>query len=168
MHALAYRNIVLWRHAEALPLNKQLASDLDRPLSKKGQEQAKKVATWLNSHLPNNTIILSSTALRAKQTTQTFSSDFITMDSLNPGASLKTVIETLNHLSTNQDDPSKLLLIGHQPWLGMLAEHLLHVNKLDPTDADGLNIKKGAAWWFKQSTTDQAFDLFSLQTPSLL
>lgn len=158
-----YRNILLWRHAEALPLSDDVAADIDRPLSKKGHQQAQKIASWLSHHLPNNTLIVSSTALRAKQTAQALSNDFTTFDTLAPGASLKAVLKTINDISANHQGRLDLLIVGHQPWLGELAAHLLRLNQSE------INIKKGAVWWFKGSTiaTGPTYNLYSLQTPSL-
>lgn len=164
MPTSTYRNILLWRHAEALPLSEDVNADIDRPLSKKGHLQAQKIASWLSKHLPNNTLLVSSTALRAKQTVQALSDDFITFDTLAPGASLKTVLKTISDISANHQGRLDLLVVGHQPWLGELAAHLLRLNQSE------INIKKGAVWWFKESAegTDPAYNLFCLQTPRLL
>ncbi len=168
MLALTYRNILLWRHADALPFDAEITEDNDRPLSRKGHLQAKKMANWLNNHLPKHTLIVSSTAVRAKQTAQALSHDFILSDRIAPGASLEVVLKTLYDLSMHHQSKSDLLVIGHQPWLGELAGHLLDATQSEPITA--LNIKKGAIWWFKNSTvaTAPAYNLLCLQTPRLL
>jgi len=168
MLALSYRNIVLWRHADALPLNAEMTEDSDRPLSRKGHLQAKKVANWLATHLPKHTLIVSSTAVRAKQTAQALSHNIIISHRIAPGASLEVVLKTLDDLSMQHQDQSDLLIVGHQPWLGELATYLLDANQSQPISA--LNIKKGAVWWFKISTitTDPTYNLYCLQTPRLL
>lgn len=159
-----YRNILLWRHADALPLSDDVPVDIDRPLSKKGHNQAQKIANWLTNHLPKNTLMIASTALRSKQTVQAFSDDFIVYDTLAPGASLETVLKTINDLSTNHQGRLDLLIIGHQPWLGELAAQLLDLNQSE------MNIKKGSLWWFKasKSVADPTYNLFCVQTPRLL
>lgn len=167
MLAPAYQNVLLWRHADALALNERIHRDHDRPLSKKGLKQAKKVAHWLNEHLPNKTIILSSSAVRAKQTTQALTHDFITLDSLAPGVSYSSVIIAINDFSDQSQERLDLLVVGHQPWLGRLACYLLN----EPTQPHDIEIKKGALWWVKRSaTTDEntPFKLLTIQTPSLL
>jgi phosphohistidine phosphatase len=167
MFAFTYRNILLWRHADALPLNAEFTEDSDRPLSSKGHLQAKKVANWLATHLSKHTLIVSSSAVRAKQTAQLLSHDIIISEHIVPGASLEAVLKTLDDLSMQNQGQSDLLIVGHQPWLGELAAYLLDIKQSQPTGA--LNIKKGAVWWFKISTTtDSTYNLYCLQTPRLL
>lgn len=164
MQTPVYRNLLLWRHADALPLSAEIKTDLNRPLSKKGHLQAQKMAGWLNKHLPNDTLFISSAALRAKQTLQALSDQFVVLNTLNPGATLETIVKTLNNLPTNQQDKLDILIVGHQPWLGELAGFLL---KLDPSE---MHIKKGTLWWFKNATTatNPTYHLYCLQTPRLL
>ena len=56
--------LILWRHAEA----EDGYPDLERALTEKGHEQAKKMADWLKSRLPKDTQVLVSPAKRAQQT----------------------------------------------------------------------------------------------------
>ena len=65
---ISCRNIILWRHAEAMDALD--SDDMARPLTNKGQRQAKRIAYWLKQHLPEDTLMLSSAALRAFQTAQ--------------------------------------------------------------------------------------------------
>jgi len=46
------QNIILWRHADAENLVSEEELDMNRALSAKGEEQAKKIASWLKQHLP--------------------------------------------------------------------------------------------------------------------
>jgi len=51
--AIIFNNILLWRHAEAMPAEDQSnQNDMTRELTKKGQRQAKQRARWLKRHLP--------------------------------------------------------------------------------------------------------------------
>lgn len=161
----AYKNIMLWRHADALPIGGNIRDDLSRPLSKKGQQQAKVMAAWLERHLPKETIIISSNALRSQQTATALTSDFILTNAINPGASLEQVLETIHGLSDDNQKASNLMIVGHQPWLGQLAAYLFNPE----TGSQSLGIKKAALWWFKRTTNrpDHTFDLISVQTPSL-
>ncbi|MFV1922673.1 MAG: SixA phosphatase family protein [Methylotenera sp.] len=161
-----YKNIMLWRHADALPIGNNIPDDISRPLSKKGRQQAKTMAAWLKRYLPKDTIIISSHALRSKQTAIALTNDFVLSDSIAPGASLEKVIESINSLSDGNKSESNLLIVGHQPWLGQLAACLLN----PIPDAKSLNIKKAAVWWFKrvENQSANAFDLITVQTPSLL
>lgn len=164
MQTPAYRNLMLWRHADALPLSTEVTVDLNRPLSKKGHLQAEKMAGWLNKHLPSDTLLISSAALRAKQTLQALSDQFVVLNTLNPDATLEMTVKTLIDLPTNHQDKLNILIVGHQPWLGELAGFLL---ELKPSE---MHIKKGALWWFKNATTatNPTYHLYCLQTPRLL
>ena len=49
-------DLILWRHAEAEDV-RHGGSDLDRGLTAKGERQAKRMACWLDQHLPDSTRI---------------------------------------------------------------------------------------------------------------
>ena len=61
-------DLILWRHAEAGDRLDDPQADLERPLSPKGERQARRVADWLNQFLPDSARVLSSPALRCLQT----------------------------------------------------------------------------------------------------
>ena len=170
MKDLNYRNIILWRHADAEPLAELEDQDSARPLSKKGLKQAEKMADWLLNNMPKNTVIISGNAIRAKQTAQALKREYIVYASLAPGATLETVLDTLGNLPKNNLPCESLLVIGHQPWLGLLAAQLLNLPQLLPKNAKEISIKKGAVWWFKQPILqkNQPFKLHAVQAPSLL
>lgn len=163
---IAYKNIMLWRHADALAIGDNIPDDISRPLSKKGRQQAKTMAAWLKRYLPKDTIIISSNAVRSKQTAQALTNDFQISDELGPSATLLDVLETINSFWSSNHTETNLLIIGHQPWLGQLADYLLNTMPA----AEGLQIKKAALWWFKRLTSQPSgtFDLITVQTPSLL
>ena len=56
--------LILWRHAEA----EDGIPDAKRPLTERGQKQARKMAKWLRKRLPEDTRIIVSPALRCRQT----------------------------------------------------------------------------------------------------
>ena len=163
-------NIILWRHAEAVVASDDtLQSDMARALTPKGQRQAKLMARWLKTHLPENSLLLSSAALRAFQTAQALNdratyAKINVHPALNPTASLREILDYLASFSSK----SNLLLVGHQPLLGRLAGHLLGLEVSD------LNIKKGAIWWLrlesKSANLNQPlrYEIVSVQTPSLV
>ncbi len=162
-------NIILWRHAEAVLANDDsLQSDMARALTPKGQRQAKRIARWLKPHLPENSLLLSSAALRAFQTAQALNNSKCTQinvqSALNPTASLREILDCLASFSSK----SNLLLVGHQPLLGRVAGHLLGLQVSD------LNIKKGAIWWLRLESNPAnlsqptRYEIVSVQTPSLV
>ncbi len=60
-------DLILWRHAQAVDADDHI-DDLKRPLTREGEEQAKEMAVWLRRHLPADTRVLVSPALRTRQT----------------------------------------------------------------------------------------------------
>ncbi len=174
-----FDNIIIWRHAEAASADFELGEqDNARQLTPKGRNQAKRMARWLEVHLPKNTVLLSSPALRAVQTAQALPYKTQLENALKPGASL---FEVLNAFTPYQQNEN-ILIVGHQPWLGELVAYLLTQTTTDIADfqslsiqslgIQSLSIKKSAVCWLRRHSTEtsqQAFyKLHSLQTPSLL
>jgi len=113
-------DLVLWRHAEAFePAGS--AADLERALTPKGERQAAAVAAWLQQHLPRATRVLASPARRAQQTAAAFGQRFATVPALAPGGS----VEALLAAARWPDARGAVLVVGHQPTLGMAAAFLM-------------------------------------------
>lgn len=125
--------LILWRHAEA----EDGMPDQERQLTAKGMRQAKKMAAFLRSHLPNNTRILVSPAVRAQQTAQALTEKYDIEPVIAPGASSQEVIKAAGWPANK----SNVLMIGHQPYLGEAVALLLTDSQAD------FSIKKGAVWW---------------------
>ena len=176
-------DIILWRHAQAEKLfdgDDIVKSDLQRALTKKGQRQAADMAMWLKPQLPKATILQCSPALRAFQTAEALqhvnrSCKINIHQALKPGASLNMVLASIAQINWCDS----LVLVGHQPWLGQLAAHLLGISM--PGQLKDLPIKKGAIWWLRldkglDKTLDKAreeavsahYIIHTVQTPSLL
>lgn len=175
---LHFDNIIVWRHAEAEVANLDLdENDEVRQLTHKGHTHAKHMARWLKKHLPDETILICSPALRALQTAEVLDYKIQLQDGLKPSASLADVLSVLGKAQDqlNQHSPKKpqknILIVGHQPWLGQLVSYLINH---DANSADSLSIKKGAAWWLRLNSAEpttvshQQYKLFTIQTPSLL
>ena len=131
-------DLILWRHAEAFELPEG-ADDLDRALTAKGERQAHRMADWLNRRLAHTTRVLVSPARRAQQTAKALDRPFKTLPALAPDGSG----EALLLAARWPDGPEPVLVIGHQPTLGLVAAHLL----ADVPQAWA--IKKGAVWWLR-------------------
>ena len=172
-------HIILWRHAEAEELfdgNDMLQRDMQRALTQKGQRQAADMAKWLKPQLPKASILQCSPALRAFQTAEAIqdvgkSCKININQALKPDASLNTVLANIAQFNSCKC----LVLVGHQPWLGQLAAHLLGISMAG--HAKDLPIKKGAIWWLRlNKTLDKAreeavsarYIMHTVQTPSLL
>jgi phosphohistidine phosphatase len=131
-------DLILWRHAEAVE-SADAAGDLERPLTSRGERQAARMAAWLNQQLPATTRILASPARRTQQTALALERKFRTVPALAPDASVTALLEAARWPSAKEP----VLVIGHQPTLGLVAAKLL-------TGAShALAVKKGAVWWLR-------------------
>lgn len=148
--------LILWRHAEA----EDGLDDLDRPLTTKGQKQAKKMAAWLNERLPPESRVLSSPAVRARQTAKALNRSFEIVSSISPGASWEAVLDAAGWPGS---DAECVLIAGHQPTLGEVAARL--------TGTEGsLSIRKAAVWWFssRKGPSGSEVVLRAVMAPDLL
>lgn len=108
------KTLILIRHAKSswdAPLN-----DKDRPLSKRGINDAHLVATEAEKHLPNSYVVWSSTAQRAKNTAYVFAETLsIPLDTVNFRDDLYTfdakALAKVVKSCDNQFD--NLILFGH-------------------------------------------------------
>ena len=126
-------DLVLWRHCEA----DAGEPDLGRRLTSKGLKQAERMAEWLERHLPDTCRILVSPADRAQQTASALPRKFRTVPELAPGATVAAVLAAANW----PDSREPVLIVGHQPTLGMVASFLLSGEEAY------WSVRKGAVWW---------------------
>jgi len=131
-------DLILWRHAEALEM-REVQDDLDRALTTKGERQAQRVANWLNQQLPASTRVLVSPARRAQQTATALERKFKTVPALAPDAT----VEGLLHAVRWPDAREPVLVVGHQPVLGLAAAYLL------AGQPQAWAVRKGALWWMR-------------------
>ena len=131
-------DLILWRHAEALEM-REVQDDLDRALTSKGERQAQRMAGWLNRQLPASARVLASPARRALQTVAALERKFKTVPALAPEGT----VEGLLHAVRWPDAGEPLLVVGHQPTLGLAAAYLLTGQALPWT------VRKGALWWLR-------------------
>jgi phosphohistidine phosphatase len=117
---------MILRHAEA-GQDPAAASDADRTLTARGRDDAARQGAWMTSSgfRPDRT--LASTALRAVETAQLVSAAWgedaldISWDPALYLASLRRLMLTLAKLPA---DGGRVLLVGHNPGLADLVEHL--------------------------------------------
>jgi phosphohistidine phosphatase len=131
-------DLILWRHAEALEM-REIRDDLDRALTPKGERQAQRVAIWLNRQLPASTRVMVSPARRAQQTAAPLDRKVKTVSSLAPDGT----VEGLLHAVRWPDAREPVLVVGHQPTLGLTAAYLL------AGQPQAWAVRKGAVWWLR-------------------
>jgi phosphohistidine phosphatase len=133
-------DLILWRHCEAEPGE----PDLGRRLTSKGTKQAERMAEWLERHLPDSCRILVSPADRAQQTAMALQRKSRTVPELGPGASVTAALAAANW----PDSREPVMLVGHQPTLGMIASFLLSGEEAY------WSVRKGAVWWLSNRVRD--------------
>ena len=133
------RDLLLWRHADAGESLDDPAADFERQLSARGVRQARRTARWLRRARLPGVGLVSSPAPRARQTAQAFGVPRIE-PRLAPGLTLPEPQELID-LSF----APCVILVGHQPALGLLAGRLL-LPGLAPDEP--VSIRKGAVWHF--------------------
>ena len=133
-------DLILWRHCEA----EAGEPDLGRRLTPKGAKQAERMAEWLERHLPDSCRILVSPADRAQQTAMALQRKSRTVPELGPGASVTAALAAANW----PDSREPVMLVGHQPTLGMIASFLLSGEEAY------WSVRKGAVWWLSNRVRD--------------
>ncbi len=136
-------DLILWRHADAREAPEE-ALDHDRPLTAKGERQAAKMSRWLNQHLPDGARVLVSPTLRTIQTAQALERRKRVMEELGPDQT----VEALLHAARWPDAKEPVVVVGHQPTLGLTAAYLL-AGVMQPWP-----VRKGALWWIKRRERD--------------
>ena len=128
--------LILWRHAEA-----ELGEpDEGRTLTAKGHKQAWKMADWLDRNLPDSCSILVSPAARTLQTAEALGRKFKIVDELAPDKSAQDLLMVANW----PDSREPVLVIGHQPTLGLVAAQLIGGQTQE------WSIRKANVWWIGQ------------------
>ncbi|RZI81612.1 MAG: histidine phosphatase family protein [Rubrivivax sp.] len=159
-------DLILWRHAQAHALSGDTltvhdpALDLARTLTAKGDRQAERMAAWLNRRLADATRVLVSPAVRTQQTARALGRTFKTVGNLAPDASVDDLIAAARWPVAK--DP--VLIVGHQPALGLLAARLM-------TGQDHpWAMRKGAVWWLRGRDKEGTLEvtLHAVQSPEFL
>jgi len=152
-------DLILWRHAEAFDADAG-EDDMERALTPKGQKQARRMADWLTSQLPDSCRILVSPAVRTLQTVEPLKRKFKVVQELAPGADAEDVLMAANW--PNGREP--VLIVGHQPTLGQVAALLLSGQPQD------WQIRKGNAWWLVQREPLDPYSLYlkAVMAPDLI
>lgn len=126
------KQIILVRHAKALEASEFSGKDFDRPLSEKGEMSLKIIAKYLRLIGVKPNRIVSSPAMRTKQTAETVALEFKTEkieyipELYNRNATPKRDANAL-HLSVVQKtkkDAKVVVLVGHNPDLTNFASYL--------------------------------------------
>ncbi len=130
----------------------------------KGERQAKQMAAWLNQRLDKRAIVLVSPALRAVQTANALGLEYEIEHEIRPGADIETILGVISrYLDENDQQPKRIILVGHQPWIGQAIGRMLGMR-------EGVEVKKGAVWWLHSDTdaSSPQFRLLASMCPQML
>lgn len=141
-------DLILWRHAEAFEM-REVQTDLDRALTPKGERQAQRMAAWLNRQFPSSARILVSPARRTQQTAQALERKFKTVDAIAPDGT----VDGLLHSARWPESREPVLVVGHQPTLGLAAAYLVS------GQPQPWAVKKGAIWWLRAREREGALQV---------
>ncbi len=133
-------DLILWRHAEA----EDGFPDTARKLTKKGLDQANRMADWLRARLPKDTLVMVSPTERTQQTATALTPNFLTTAEIAPGASVSSILAVANW----PDSKNTVVIVGHQPTLGDVASYLI------PVIPSELSVKKGSVLWIRCEKKD--------------
>jgi phosphohistidine phosphatase len=152
-------DLILWRHAEAAD-ERDGAEDLERPLTAKGERQAQRIGDWLNRQLPASVKVLASPARRTQQTAHALDRKFKTLSALAPDAGADALLQAVRWPEAREG----VLVIGHQPTLGLVAAYLLTGEPVM------WPVRKGAVWWLRARERDgvQQVVLHAVMSPELI
>lgn len=152
-------DLILWRHAEAFEA-RDGQDDLERALTPKGERQAQRMAAWINRHLPASAKLLVSPARRCQQTAAALERKAKTVAALAPDAT----VDRLLHAVRWPDAREPVLVVGHQPVLGMAVAYLLS------GQPQVWPVRKAGVWWLRvrQRDGEPQVVLHAVMTPDLV
>ncbi len=154
-------DLLLWRHAHALDASMG-QSDLDRPLSAKGEKQAKKMSDWLRTRLPKDTHILCSPALRTLQTVSYMDAPYTVCEEISPESTAQSLLKAAGW-SDSKD--KAVLVVGHQPCLADVVVAIFGLQNAHP-----ISFRKGSLWWIRQRVRNESAEpyILTIQDTELL
>jgi phosphohistidine phosphatase len=145
-------DLILWRHAEA----EDGVPDEKRMLTAKGRKQAARMARWLEQRLPAHYLVLASPALRTQQTAGALGK-VVVREELGLSATAQGILHAAQWPRAEQP----VVIVGHQPTLGMTAALLL-----GGEGSPAWSVRKGAILWFARK--ESQIVLRAVLSPDLL
>jgi len=161
-------DLILWRHSDAEDLAPE-GDDLLRALTPKGERNARRMAEWLNRTLPATTRILCSPARRAVQTADALQRKYKIVEALRPDA----CAEELLAVARWPDAREPVLIVGHQPTLGLVAGYLMtgtHADGLGDVQLKPWSIRKAGVWWLRHRPREERGEvmLVTVRSPEMI
>ncbi|MEW5992624.1 MAG: histidine phosphatase family protein [Chloroflexota bacterium] len=117
--------LLLVRHADAGDPLAWSGPDADRPLSRKGQKQAERLAAMLRGLRAAPDTLVSSPKARAAQTAEILGAALGLELRLHDGLGGPLDLEVLAAILADNGDPHRPILVGHDPDFSDLASELV-------------------------------------------
>ena len=152
-------DLILWRHAEAVPTEEGL-TDSNRPLTLRGERQAKRMSQWLERQLPEGAKVFCSPTVRTQQTVLPLGRKFKLRDEISPQGTVEHALE----LAQWPTAKNTVVMGSHQPLIGQMVSLLFGLPSHE------MMIKKGSVWWIRYKIKDEQpqITLLTVQSPELL
>lgn len=148
-------NLYIMRHAKS-DWSGSDVSDFDRPINSRGETQVKAMGQWMadNGYIPQH--VISSSALRAKQTTALLLESFVQTPpekvSEQEALYLADMATLLGCIDSNKEHLNSLMIVGHNPGL----EELIHYLALSPATIKPIKTANLAIFEY----SDSEFDIY--------
>jgi phosphohistidine phosphatase len=136
--------LILLRHAKA---EAYAETDLERPLSARGERDARTAGRWLSGHEPNVDLVLYSPATRTRQTWELLLPEWGGSPRVRelPGLYDASAEDLLTVVRQLPDHARTVLLVGHNPGLEDLVGLLTSVTCRLKTS--GIEVLNGEGRW---------------------
>jgi len=128
------KNLIIVRHAKAEKRSVEI-DDIERKLTKVGKSDAKEVAEYVTKAANKVDLLITSPALRAKETAEIFTKSFeskpkIVEEELLYEGEVEEIIEKISNITKGYNN---VIMFGHNPTFDELAKKLtgddLHLRK---------------------------------------
>lgn len=136
--------LIVWRHAHALDAVLG-QDDMERELSDKGRQQAKKMSHWLEQKLAPDCQIFVSPSVRTLATIAPLQRPYTVSSELAPDSSVERILKLIDWPNYS----GQIMIIGHQPSLGDLVSQLMF------NSVSKYAIRKACLNWIAQKSDAQ-------------
>jgi phosphohistidine phosphatase len=141
------RSLILWRHAEA-ELARNGANDAARELTRRGERQARRAASWLRRRagVGADARVIASPTARTQGTASALSVAYSTSNALATATDALALLSEAGWLPANGTERRGVtVVVGHAPTLGRAAALLL-----TGVETDSFDLRKGGLIWLEQ------------------
>lgn len=119
--------LFIMRHAKS-DWSTPSMSDYDRPLNKRGRKNAKRMGQWMRENIQIPQVIVSSSAIRAKQTTELLLAELAKKKPervlYEDDLYLASADKLIEYIQLYKSGLNSLMLVAHNPGLDQLVYHL--------------------------------------------